>query len=232
MQEENKVSFSVNGEFITKLAREKCYYEGRFDYSVELLTSCLQSNELSKNEIHNMALAILDGRAVLKGMYPSEDYGFFYLDEKDSEWDLGKLVSDRFSENAKLKEEYSDLQQKYLFVLDQMEDWEKKSLNKEYKLEYGEPLFEGYSSQSELPSSGNEMLDSFVKRQLSDTEDDYGWLEPNGTFHPVDWGLHQIWADEWMQKNLSDEEYIASDDIISTAGDYLTKRGWVLMHNP
>ena len=63
-------------------------------------------------------------------------------------------------------------------------------------------------------------------------DDDYGWLEPDGSFHPVKWGEHQIWADEWMQKVLPCKEYIKFSDKELFAGDYLTQKGWILLHNP
>ena len=64
---------------------------------------------------------------------------------------------------------------------------------------------------------------------------DYGWLEPDGTFHNVKWGDHEGWANNYLQKNLSVEEYrhviFGGKDVMS-AGDYLTTKGWVLLHNP
>ncbi|MFV0518233.1 MAG: hypothetical protein ACK5MV_12630 [Aminipila sp.] len=232
MKEVKSVTFSVNGEFITTLSREKCFYEGKFKYAVELLMSCMETDELSKREIYHKALDILNGEAELKGVYPNEDYGLEYLESKDDKWDLGNLFENLSKKIKTAETDYRDLLEKYLFIIDQMEDWEKKKLNREYKEEYGKVLFEGI--YSEAPSLGNSLLDSFIKRQMSDSEDDYGWLEPNGTFHAVEWGEHQDWADKWMQENLTEEEYLNIDSMkrASKAGDYLIERGWVLLHNP
>lgn len=222
------VSFKVQGEFITNLAREKCFHEGNFQYAMNLLQSCMVNDQVSKNEIYDMALAILDGRAELKGTYPNDDYGFFYLEEQNEKWSLNKLI-EKLSTKAKTQEkEYNDLLQKYGFFMNRLEDWEKQSLNREYKNQFGEPLFNDVQSE---PSIRNEMLDSYIKRQMMDTDDDYGWLEPNGTFHPVEWGKHEDWADKWMKKNMSEEDYIAQP-YTSMSGDYLVERGWVLLHNP
>lgn len=83
-----------------------------------------------------------------------------------------------------------------------------------------------------------EALSSYVKRMTDETEHktaDYGWLEPDGTFHNVKWGDHEGWANNYLQKNLSVEEYrhviFGGKDVMS-AGDYLTTKGWVLLHNP
>ena len=76
-------------------------------------------------------------------------------------------------------------------------------------------------------------LDSFIKRMTDEekhTTEDYGWLEPNGTFHAVEWGRHEGWASDYMREHMSEEEWL--NDMTSRAGDYLTDRGWVLLHNP
>lgn len=40
--EERTMTFSINGDFITQLAREKCHYEGKMEYAINLLESCLE----------------------------------------------------------------------------------------------------------------------------------------------------------------------------------------------
>lgn len=227
-KETMSVTFKIQGEFITNLAREKCYLEGKYDYAMELLSSCMETEEISKNEILNMAVAILDGRAELKGTYPDEDYGFYYLDEKDNKWDLGKLFSDNYIKIKNTQEKHDDLLQKYLFISYSLDRWDKINLNKEYKTEYDDVLFGDIVQKSDCE---NTMLESFIKRNMSDTEDDYGWLEPNGIFHPVEWGQHQEWADLWLQQNLSNDDYLKIDCSYSL-GDYLTIKGWILLHNP
>lgn len=54
----------------------------------------------------------------------------------------------------------------------------------------------------------NQMLDSFMtkaKQDINRTQQeikcDYGWLEPNGTFHAVEWGLHGQWANEYLDEH-------------------------------
>lgn len=136
------LSFSIQGEFITQLARERCYYDGEFNYSMELLLNSMVSDTVPKNEIRNMALAILDGRAELKGNYPDGDYSFVYLDEKNNNWDLGNLIKKLYSEAHDPKKEYEEVMQKYLFILDNIDDSEKYRLSQNYKDEYEEDLFD------------------------------------------------------------------------------------------
>lgn len=66
------------------------------------------------------------------------------------------------------------------------------------------------------------------------SEKDYGWLEPNGTFHTVKWGEHQEFAFDIIRKrNWFDDFGKNYGHPYTCAGDYLTEtRGWVLLHNP
>ena len=75
-----------------------------------------------------------------------------------------------------------------------------------------------------------QQIDNFLKRMMDvkeHTTADYGWLEPDGTFHGVEWGEHQCWADRYVEENFP-EQY----EEILEAGDWLVDRGWVLLHNP
>ena len=85
-------------------------------------------------------------------------------------------------------------------------------------------------------------LDSFMARMM-DKEDhiteDYGWLEPNGTFHGVEWGAHQDWTQNYMNEKFPEEAMDGDIDLqtkcnvgLIGAGDWLVERGWVLLHNP
>lgn len=143
-------SIKIQGEFITRLAREKCFYEGDFNYAIELLMNSMVSEVYSKNEILNMAITILDGRAELKGTYPNSDYGFVYLDEKNDKWDLGKLIEQLYTKVKNQEKERDDILQKYLFVLENMGDMEMRSLSRNYKREYGDELFEEHDCDEEI----------------------------------------------------------------------------------
>lgn len=225
------LSFSIQGEFITQLAREKCHNEGSFEYAVELLMNCMMTDELSEKEIRLMAIEILNGEAELHGTYPGEDYGFRYLDKKDEEWSIENTLRKLIREKKAAKESFEDLLSKYDFISENLSLYEKNRLDSDYYALFDESLFEDCKYDDEEENLYSGILESYMKRQKCNTEDDYGWLEPNGTFHPVEWGEHQKWADEWLQNVLSEDEYEKID--IYMAGDYLIeKKGWVLLHNP
>lgn len=90
--EERTMTFSINGDFITRLAREKCHYEGKMEYAMNLLESCLESDEITDNERKGLAFAILDGCAEVTGTYPGDDYRFHYLDQRDEQWNIARTL--------------------------------------------------------------------------------------------------------------------------------------------
>ena len=65
-------------------------------------------------------------------------------------------------------------------------------------------------------------LDSFMARMM-DKEDhiteDYGWLEPNGTFHGVEWGAHQDWAQNYMNEKFPEEAMAVSYTHLASSSD-------------
>lgn len=81
-----------------------------------------------------------------------------------------------------------------------------------------------------------------MKRMMDEerhTTEDYGWLEPDGTFHGVEWGAHQEWAQNYMSEKFPEEAMNGDIDLqikcnvgLIGAGDWLVERGWVLLHNP
>lgn len=86
------------------------------------------------------------------------------------------------------------------------------------------------------PSTGDSLVDNyFAQRAIEEKYDDnYGWLEPDGTFHPVPWCEHQEWATEELRKRGFWDDFRHWDGgLRDLPGDYLTEvKGWVLLHNP
>lgn len=130
--EERMLTMRVEGEAITQIAREQCYYSRKFDSAMNILIASLQNEELEEGEIAGIALSILDGRAEIKGTYPDGDYRLEYLEVQDEKWKLGNLIDKIARELEQQKKEKQTLLKKYLFVLDSLEEWEKRSLNDEY----------------------------------------------------------------------------------------------------
>lgn len=103
---------------------------------------------------------------------------------------------------------------------------------------YKKVIFTPDTEPVEIPpvSTGDSLVDSFMKQQHIEEKhkDNYGWLEPDGTFHPVPWCDHQEFALKVIRERGWEEEFDFFDTISSTyTGDFLaTKKGWVLLHNP
>lgn len=57
-----------------------------------------------------------------------------------------------------------------------------------------------------------------------------GWLSPRGDFFPADWGKHCLEAERILGKLGLYEEFIGQN--LFNAGDFLSGRGYVLLHNP
>lgn len=89
---------------------------------------------------------------------------------------------------------------------------------------------------------GEGKLDEIVEGMMDKedhTTEDYGWLEPDGTFYGVEWGEHQEWAQNYMNEKFPKEAMNGDIDLqtkcnvgLIGAGDWLVERGWVLLHNP
>lgn len=78
--------------------------------------------------------------------------------------------------------------------------------------------------------AGNKIMpykDNEVKRKC---KSDYGWLAPNGTFHPVDFGEHQAWASQYLLNQYRNGKIDL--EISEEPGDVLCKMGFILLHNP
>ncbi len=57
---------------------------------------------------------------------------------------------------------------------------------------------------------------------------DYGWLEPDGTFHPVSWNHHA----EWAVAYVNERKLIDYHGSIKYGMKKLLEDGWVLLDNP
>lgn len=220
--EKKTIRFVVRGEYITELARSWFYQEGRgYEKCMELLLDSMCGTDQSDAELRRLAEDVLLGRAALGGNTGDGSYHLEIYEpdeEPDSEFSVWKEIDKLTQKIAKMRKEYDELGDRYLRAYEFVP--ERKQI-------YVETGTTGSRYGSGFADS---LLDSFMKRHLSDSTDDYGWLEPSGKFHPVEWGEHQEWAGKWMQEHLTEEEWL--EDTTNYAGDYLTERGWVLLHNP
>lgn len=238
--EKKLLAFTVEGGFITSLAREKLYVDGDAKKALELLLSCLKTDMISDEKRYEIALAILDGRAEIVGTYPGEDYEVIYLDEQNPAYRILDHITEISEKRKSIEKREEYLLPYFLEALRGLSAFERSKIIEEMTKENSEGcldlIFECIHRElGELvdfkKTRMNPMLESFMQRMCADVEDDYGWLEPNGKFHPVEWGDHQKWATEHISgKMKSDVE--SQKNSPQNAGDFLMIHGWVLLHNP
>lgn len=226
--------FDITGEFITKTAREWLYIEGKeMEKVIELLMSCMAGTDTPEATIRRYAEDILIGRAELKGNTAD---GTYHLEKYEPEeqpkmpdnMNIWKVLESNIKERKRLQEELDEMTERYAVAMEHLSESEQQDVLREL----GEEVEEDQTTS---------LLDSFMKRWKDEEEhttEDYGWLEPNGTFHAVEWGEHQDWAKEYLREH----EPEAADDEVDMqmkcnvgmigAGDRLVEKGWVLLHNP
>ena len=250
-----KLSFSITGKFITDRAR-KMYYEEKCGYqaTVQYLMLALEGLTVNENQKLEYAQDVILGRAEFVGDVAKGDFGL-QVNDKISE-DLFKYIEQMHEEIRRLRislTQYEDLQstlktwrdygkesaEETLFELcDDDAELVDSLLNPKpdfYESEIvgeDEPQFWRRWIQTELEKIVIEDVSDEVSNLLTQNAiawefgEGYGWLEPNGDFHKVEFGNHEKFAEEYVLK--------ARWTIMNfkSFGDILLNRGWVLLHNP
>lgn len=235
-KQKETLCFSVQGEFITNIAREWIFYEGKeFEKIIDLLKSCMCESEMSEKQIRRYAEDVIIGRAELKGDTAT---GTFHLCRYDA--DEQPEVKDSmniFLQLIKAKQEKKKAQKE----LEKLRNWYTVAMEHLTVREQREVMKE---TGQEVKDEFGDMLQSYIERMREEEEHstkDYGWLEPDGTFHEVAWAEHQKFAEKFIREHMTEEDWIAAgihqmgkfmSDRLHTFGDYLIERGWVLLHNP
>lgn len=225
------LSLNVYGEYITQIAREWFYYgEKSLDKIIELLMDSMPGMDASEAQLRRYAEDILIGRAALKGSTAAGTYHLEVYGPGEEEPMLGSMNIWKQVERRK------DLEKG---IERATERWNKameflpEATQREIRKMLGEETEEDRQTEA---------VESYIKRMTDKDEHttgDYGWLEPNGTFHEAEWGEHQEWAQSYIAENFPEE---AENSDVSMqmkcnvgligAADWLVERGWVLLHNP
>lgn len=255
MQETRKLSLSITGEFITKTAREMLR-DNKLASALELLMNCLVTDEAPKLQILGLALAILNGDYELQGTYPGSDYGDVKTDQHGQARGLMDYQECLLKKLDELETENQKLTQKLVFMQEYLDEndvlFDRREFEDAYKCEFDENFYErtddeidaegalrvlstwdaAQSDKADIPPSP---VEDMLDRLRSGSEDDYGWLFPDGTFYPVDFGEHTKWAIDYLTEH--DPEYqqkvLTGETRFDLATDTLEKQfKAVLLHNP
>lgn len=214
-----KLTFGFTGEFITQITRE-CFYSGEksMEEIMEILKNSMTGTDTPEARIRRYAEDILLGRAALKGNTADGTYHLERYEPGEEEplarsMNIWKIPQLRREAEKNLKEK----NEQFCVAMEHLTESEQREVRRELGMETRE-------------DREQQQIDNYLKRIMDikeHTTADYGWLEPNGVFHEVEWGEHQYWADKYVEENFP-EQY---EEIINP-GDWLVDRGWVLLHNP
>lgn len=239
--EYKKLTFSIHGPHMTQIARDFCYQEKNLIKAFRLLWDITNSDSLSEADHRQLVLDILDGKKTIVGTYPNDDYG---IDTDDTKLPGVKSVIEDLQE--RVIKEHERIHQLLL-----QRNWLLSCLQESYPIslrEFLETYREDFDESMLSPQEANELgihiaeshveelspsLAEYLERQTADydTDEDYGWLEPNGTFHVAPWGDHYQWAYDYIQDHFA-TDHVMTPDMARDPGDYLLQKGWVLLHSP
>lgn len=253
MTEKRCLHFTVSGSYITEMAREKLFVEKDLASALRILRGSLESDDLTPDEQLMLCLQVLHGAASIKGMSGSDDYGVEFRDDYDERptdlASISELISGMDREAKEMQEKYDGLCQKFAFLAEQLPQHKLDEANADYYNSTGGALFPDMPiadwRKSENGLSGmSGMLESFMAQQRyeaekeadGDDQTDYGWLEPDGTFHPVEWGMHSDWAYKWLEEHRPrsghPEIYTWKGQAIAGGDVLVHSLGWVLFDSP
>ena len=224
--EKRELRFTVEGSFVTRIAREWFYDDNKpWDKIEELLFSCMCGTDATKEELRLFALDVVFGRRKYIGNSGDGSYAMV----RDGDDLLPVRRYNKLFDKAKtLEEECSAWEDKYYELTGWLADNGYGHLIKRMERE------NGHIVENDAPNLSS-MLDSFMEQAKIEQsfDDNYGWLDPQGTFYPGEWGTHQVWA----EKKATELGYLNPDNdddaIFPECGsDRLVDRGWVLLHSP
>ena len=246
------VQLSVDYGGIMRIARERFYEDHNITSAMNILMDITNCDELTKEEQESLCMDILMCKKDIVGVYPREQIRIIDCTEKPYDF---FVEIDKLSQKAETaKKEYNSILQKFLFLCEKTDENRLRILNNSYYYETGEYLFckdygvdlETSSDVDELEeeldeddellecetyTSSDKEVESYIKRMMDDkrhSTEDYGWLSPNGEFFEADWGHHNEWAREYLEKNDPNYDDVRSD----MCTDRLIELHWVLLDNP
>lgn len=60
----------------------------------------------------------------------------------------------------------------------------------------------------------------------------YGFIDNDGKYIPIEWCQHYDYAYDWINNNLSIEDLMASQQRFHALDFMINEKGWILIHNP
>lgn len=130
MSNSRTMTFTLDGQFITNLARERLYQNHDLKAAIDLLLSCTVTDKISESEHYAIAIDILEGRKELRGIYPGDEYGVYDCEPKSSTKTLASLINDMDAQLKRLNDQLQNIGIKVGFMREHLDDYQMASLNK------------------------------------------------------------------------------------------------------
>ena len=234
------INMNVDGYFLTNMARQMLYNEGKYKDAYELLYYATQCDELSEVEHQILIYDILNGKKEISGNTANGTYTVIECENKENTFtNLNDFIENLVKKNKKLEKENLKYQKERNFLISNFLEAEPKVLSKilnEYKDYFDEEML-SKEEKEELCIKEDSIISDKPKEKtsffLSESYKfgDYGWLSPSGIFYPVAFGEHDGWAREYILKHYNVENELELFEAFK-CGDFLTKQHWILLHNP
>lgn len=213
------VGFSVNGEWLTSFIKEQFFHEGRdFDWVIQTISTLFKNqNDLDDKQVEQIAQDVILGRSYFKG---STGKDFVFCDGRDE-----PISSDFFRKFSSLK---AKLKEESKARAAAQEAWQEIAL-----------LYKGEIERCDLMCEENIELfkptptEEYINRMIAPEEEvaPYGYISPDGEFHPVEWAKHESFAVDYLEERGGWAAVIEAG--CHTATDTLViGKGWLLLHNP
>lgn len=214
------ISFSVDGEWLTDFIRDRFLYEGMgIDWAVDMIGELLNGNGLTEQHIERITQDIILERSRFEGN--TLDGSFVYCECSDE-----PLKSDFFRKYSALGDDLKRIEQARE---EAVEAWQELAL-----VINGELDRRDCKCQCNIDLFKPTPVEEFIDRMIAPEEEvaPYGFISPDGEFHPVPWLDHEEFAENLI-RSRGGWDLVLSDPIYDTAKDVLVMRlGWLLLHNP
>ena len=129
----------VSGEHIMNEARSLFYDEFNFNNAIDLLINSLQNDEMTDNEIKNLAIQILNGEAEI---YDTDTgYDVRYLNPKDDKYDFYGMFSSCIKKQKDLEYKIESMINFIAGVTRNCPSYITEGINQEYYNLFGEKLW-------------------------------------------------------------------------------------------
>lgn len=210
-----ELHFTIEGEFITELARRKLTENHDLNAAVEILESALITDQLDELEKTGLIFNILRGSMKITGTYPGDDYGV--VDTPENKMFLHNAIRNMGNQLNGLAND----NERIMCQLEALDEILPKKYKKQANDATGETIFPD--------DDATEILES-----LRQTDEEYGWLSPTGEFTPVEFRNHEQFAITYLREHMALEDMPAiMKKYHSSMTDWLIyERNFVLLHNP